>query len=141
MRVPDALELLGNFASRSELIAMGCNEQLIDLSLYYGKILRVRVGQYASVGTPLAVRKALGVGGRLACVSAIAHHQGGDANTEPIHVLVKYGASRLGTHTPGQAVIHWTRREIGGSRLVVSAEAAARQSLTCGALRVDRRVG
>ncbi len=133
MRVPEALELLGNFARRSELLALGCNEQLLDLSLYYRKILRVRVGQYASVGTPEAILKALRVGGRLACVSAIAYHAGEDANVEPIHVLVKYGASRLGGS--GNEIVHWTRHEVAGTRLVVSVEAAARQVQICRALR------
>lgn len=62
----------------------------------------------------------------LACVSALAWYDG-EPVEEPIHVLVRRGASRLG---PG-AVVHWTRRELGGSRLMVDEKVASMQAATC----------
>jgi hypothetical protein len=119
---------------------------MIDLSLYYRKILRVRQGQYASVGTPPAVLRALRVGGRLACVSALAYYeQGGGSESgpgasdgakgDPLHVLVKHGASRLGIHAREPVVVHWTRREVEGTRLIVSERVARAQAVGCRAAR------
>ena len=134
VNIPEALESLGGFAHRHELVGEGCWPAMIDLSLYYRKILRVRQGQYASVGTPPAVLRALRVGGRLACVSALAYYQlgrqpGAGAEGDPLHVLVRHGASRLGIHEP--VVVHWTRREVEGTRLVVSERAARAQAAWC----------
>ncbi len=130
MKAPEALQMLGGFATRNELLAMGCNEWLIDLSLYYGKIQRVRVGQYALLDTPAPIVRALAVGGRLACVSALAHF-GGRPVEDPLHILVPYGKSRLGSRGRGEVVVHWTRRALDGTRLVVSAEVAAQQARSC----------
>jgi hypothetical protein len=129
--VTEVLERLGGYAWRYELVAMGCDPMDIDMTLYYRKIIRVRVGQYASVGTAPVVLRALAVGGRLACVSALAFHQGCDAEVDPVHVLVKYGASRLGPRPPGKVVVHWARRTVDGSRMVVSEAAARAQAARC----------
>lgn len=141
MNIPRVLESLGGFAHRHELVGMGCWPAMIDLSLYYRKILRVRQGQYASVGTPPAVLRALRVGGRLACVSALEYYeqrrapagrgQGGRTEGEPLHVLVRHGASRLGIRTGDPVIVHWTRREVEGTRLVVSERAARGQAAWC----------
>jgi hypothetical protein len=130
VNIPKALESLGGFAHRHELVGMGCWPAMIDLSLYYRKILRVRQGQYASVGTPPAVLRALRVGGRLACVSALAYYERGRAG-DPLHVLVRRGASRLGIRAGEAVVVHWTRREVEGTRLVVSERAARAQAAWC----------
>jgi hypothetical protein len=149
VNIPKALESLGGFAHRHELVGMGCWPAMIDLSLYYRKILRVRQGQYASVGTPPAVLRALRVGGRLACVSALAYYERGRAPAgrgrrdggasgrgaggagDPLHVLVRRGASRLGIRAGEAVVVHWTRREVEGTRLVVSERAARAQAAWC----------
>jgi acyl-CoA thioesterase FadM len=136
VNIPRALESLGGFAHRHELVGMGCWPAMIDLSLYYRKILRVRQGQYASVGTPPAVLRALRVGGRLACVSALEYYErGGGADDGPLHVLVRHGASRLGIRTGDPVIVHWTRREVEGTRLVVSERAARAQAAWCRATR------
>jgi hypothetical protein len=126
VRPADVVDRLGGVASRDELLAAQLDPADIDMSLYYGKILRVRRGWYASVNAPAAALRALRVGGRLACVSALAWYDG-ELVEEPIHVLVRRGASRLG---PG-AVVHWTRRELGGSRLMVDEQVASVQAATC----------
>ena len=124
----NALESLGGFASRAELMQIGCSAEFIDLCVWYRRILPLRKGWYASRGTPTVILRALRVGGRLACVSALAWHEGRDVPVdEPVHVLVRYGASRLGTG----AVVHWSRRDVAGSRTVVSVEAARTQAASC----------
>lgn len=129
MKAPEALERLGGVATRAELLALGCNEWLIDLSLYYGRIRRVRVGQYALLDTPAPILRALSIGGRLACKSALAFHTGGEVEM-PLHVLVPYGRSRLGPRSHDM-IVHWTRRRVAGTRLVVSHETAERQAASC----------
>jgi len=125
------VEELGGHASRRELLARGCDETFIKLSLWYRTIVPTRRGWYASRGTPQVILRALRVGGRLACVSAVAWHEG-DVVTEPVHVLVPYGVSHP---RAAGAVVHWTRRELRGSRLVVDEELARRQAATCRARR------
>ena len=151
VNIPKALESLGGFAHRHELVGIGCWPAMIDLSLYYRKILRVRQGQYTAVGTPLAVLRALRVGGRLARVSARAYYEQGDGSAtsgsgvgdhtggDPLHVLVKHGASRLGIRVREPVVVHWTRREVEGTRLVVSERAARAQAASCRAAPGERR--
>lgn len=135
MRVPDALEKLGGFASRDELMRMRIYPYGIRLSVEYGKILRVRKGWYASLGTPAPVLRALRIGGRLACVSALAHHESPDGSwddgTSELHVLVDRGASRLRVRANERVVIHWTRRHLDGTRMVVSKQVALSQAEAC----------
>jgi hypothetical protein len=127
-RPADVVAALGGIASRDELLAARLWPEEIDLSRRYGRILRVRRGWYASLGTSPLVLRALRVGGRLACVSALAWYEGREVpKEEAVHVLVRYGASRLG----GGAVVHWTRRELEGTRLVVSERVARLQEAGC----------
>ncbi|MCU1422782.1 MAG: hypothetical protein JWN36_2433 [Microbacteriaceae bacterium] len=165
VKVPEALELLGGFASRDELIGMRCWPETIDMALYYRKILRVRRGQYASLDTPPAILRALRVGGRLACVSALAFYAGREetraaaeetgaaaeetraaaegaaaaaagpdakSGRDDLHILVKQGASRLGVLADQSVVVHWTRRDVEGTRMVVSERVARAQAASCG---------
>ena len=130
MRVPEALEALGGFATREELLRMRCWPEAIDLAVYYRLVIRVRRAQYASLGTDPAVLRALRFGGRLACVSALAYYAG--EVSPALQVLVRHGSSRH-TRPPGEAVVvHWTRRDLAGSRLVVAEGVARAQAATCG---------
>ncbi len=131
MKVVVALEQLGGYATRVELVALGCWPEMIDMALWYRQILRVRRGHYASVGTAKLVLRALRVGGRLACVSALDFHEGRDRPERPVHVLVTHGSSRLGGDKGGSPVIHWSRLPVEGTRTVVSAEVARSQAERC----------
>ena len=123
-----AVAHLGGHASRTELLALGCDPTFIKLSLWYRTILSTRRGWYALPGTPGPILRALRAGGRLACVSALAWWEGHDVpEDEPVHIAVHYGATRL---DPG-AVAHWSRKEIPGTRLVVADEVARQQAATC----------
>ena len=111
---------------------MGCDDTFIKLSLWYRTIQPTRRGWYASHGTPLPILRAVRAGGRLACFSALAWYEGRAVpDDEPVHILVPYGASRLGSGV----VAHWTRHRITGSRLVVDEEVARRQAASCRAGR------
>lgn len=135
MQPRDALEKLGGIGSRSELLLLGCWDDVVDLALYYGRIHRVRRGWYALPEAPEDAVRAFRVGGRLACVSALAHHA--DSVTppaEPIHVQVERGSSRLRLPSESVVVLHWSRRRLEGTRLAVSAAVAHRQSEVCRAL-------
>jgi len=119
---------LGGHASRRELLALGCDDTFIKLSLGYRTIVPTRRGWYATPGTPPPVLRALRAGGRLACVSALAFLHGEDVpEDDPVHVAVPYGASRLGSGV----VAHWSRRAVAGTRLVVAYEEAEFQAATC----------
>jgi len=152
MRVAEAVEVLGGFATRDELLSMRCWAQSIDMGVYYGKILRVRQGQYASKNLPTEVLRALRVGGRLACVSALALYAAGPASSgiptcpdvptgfgrwvwpelrPPLHVLVKHGSSRHGIEEGERVVLHWSRLDLPGTRLVVAENIARAQAARC----------
>lgn len=122
------VEALGGIATRAQLFAHGCTRDEIDLAVRYGWILSARRGLYVSVGVDPLVLRALRVGGRLACVSAVAWYEGRKVTPdEPIHVAVPHGASRLGAG----AIVHWSRLPVAGSRGVVSEEVARRQAASC----------
>ena len=129
----EALAAAGGFASRRELLAMGCWPDFIDLSVRYRRILPVRKGYYASVDLHPLILRALRAGGRLACTTALAWYQGQPVSRfEPVHVVVPRNAS--GVDRRG-AVVHWTRRELEGTRTLVSEEVARWQARSCRAAR------
>ena len=107
---------------------------MIDLSLYYRKIIRVRRGQYALPSIDERLLRALRLGGQLACRSALEYYSG-QPIAEPWHILVHANASRFGA---GDAVIHWTRRAIR-SRTIVPRDLAERQARACRAAAAGRK--
>lgn len=136
VRIDEVMRDLEGFASREELLALKCRPEMIDMSIYYRRIVPIRRGQYALPGLDPRFVRALRAGGRLACVSALSYYADADADADraesiPVHVLVPYGISHLPT---GDSVVHWTRRPLKGSRLVVSQDLAERQARTCRAL-------
>ena len=83
MRVEELVARLGGFATRDDLVGHGCWPMMIDLSLYYGKIIRVRRGQYALPGVHPSILRALRIGGTLAWVSALRYY-GDVADAGPV---------------------------------------------------------
>jgi hypothetical protein len=118
---------LGGLASMRELMAFGYRSDFVRVLADYGRIVKVRKGWYALRGTEALVLQAWQAGGRLACVSALAFY---DLCRAPsgLHVAVKANASRLRTNG---AVIHWSRRDLGGDGRIVSLGAAVRQASGC----------
>jgi hypothetical protein len=132
---------LGGIATMGELLRAGHEAELVHLFAEYGRIIRVRKGWYAAADIDAAVIAACRVGGRLACVSALAFHGLGTPGPARLHVSVPRTASRLrsaGNHrerlaeSPHAAiVVHWTRSQPTGDRLAVSVPEALAQAQTC----------
>lgn len=122
---------LGGVARTFELHEHGFTEEIITAFVAHGRVIRVRQGWYATHDTPPLAVAAIRAGGRLACVSALAHHglvePGG-----PLHISV--GRSGNPRAAAG-VVVHWTRRDLAGDRVAVSAEEAWKQARVCRAVR------
>lgn len=105
-------------------------------------ITRVRKGWYASSTANVDVLRAWRVGGRLACVSAAAHHGlWVPDNATTLHVSVPVSASRLRTpmsHSRRLAAtpdadtrVHWDGPSRRGDRVVVPVDVAIVQAFRC----------
>lgn len=128
----DTLARLGGVARRAELIEAGWWDEHIEMAVTFRRIVRVRKGLYALPTVCPEGLVALKVGGRLACVSALAHHEGRCADPgEVIHVEVRSTASRLRLPADRTVVVHWTRQRHAGSRVTVSETVARAQAARC----------
>ncbi|TXN31526.1 type IV toxin-antitoxin system AbiEi family antitoxin domain-containing protein [Lacisediminihabitans profunda] len=140
-RVLTIIRELGGIARLSELASHGYSPEIIGMLVDYGRIIRVRKGWYAITDTDDALLRAWRVGGRLACVSALAHHGLGEPDPLALHVSVSRTASRLRTahdyrerlaeHPDPAIIVHWTRRPVLGDRRAVDAEFAREQAALC----------
>jgi hypothetical protein len=130
--------MLGGVARRSELLNRGHSRDVIDLLASYGtRIICVRKGWYATPDFSPEVTRAWHLGGRLACVSAAAHHGLALPDDGLLHISVPRNASRLGKARP-RVVRHWTdTRSLENqppiARRSVDIEEAIRQILVCAA--------
>ena len=113
----------------AEAYSHGDTQTILRWAVIRGSIIRARRGVYCDPALPRAALRAIRIGGRLACVSALAHH-GLAAMPSKLHIVVPAGASRLRSGGTG-LVIHWSRRELAGSRVAVSVEEAYRQAARC----------
>ena len=135
MQPHDIVRRLGGVAWRRELIEAGSWDDIIDMSVSFGRLRRVRRGLYVLPDISEAAVIALRVGGRLACISSLAHHGMRAAEAgEPVHIELPRTASRLRLPTGTPVVLHWTRRRHPGTRLTVSAAVARSQAAVCGGL-------
>jgi len=135
------IQSLGGIASTAELLRRGHSAEMIWIWSRYGTIVRVRKGWYANADVSDDVLRAVRIGGRLACVSAAAHHGLIDPSFSSLHVSVGRHSSRLRTatdakiqlaeHPDPSVVIHWTRLPLDGGRQAVSPEEALRQMRLC----------
>lgn len=82
-------------ASRDELLAAGANGRALTWDVRDGRLLRIYRDHYALPGTAEHVIRAVRVGGRLACVSALADRGVFVFRHHPGHVHLQRGASRL----------------------------------------------
>ena len=136
----DVIDRAGGLASRRQLLVWGVDPGLIDLAAWYRRhVIRVRKGWYARVGESPDVIRAWRVGGRLTCVSALAHHAGGDSGPV-LHIEVPKRSCQL--RDPDNArrrlspdspvVIHWTRHPGPGTRRAVTEQHALEVAARCG---------
>lgn len=136
MRWARFLARYGGVATTAEFYNHGETQSILFWSVAYGSLLRIREGWYCSPDLPAEAVRAVRVGGRLACLSALAFH-GLAPQPRQLHVVVDANTSRLrdpDTGEPGRSpetVIHWSRRELAGDRVAVSAEEAYRQAARC----------
>ena len=106
---------LGGVAETHELVARGIRPHRLTTAVRAGEIARVRRGWYCLPETDPALRTAIRVGGRLACVSAAEHYGWATPERYGVHVSVAENASRLrhetlGPTAPAMAavVVHWS---------------------------------
>ncbi|WP_169513532.1 type IV toxin-antitoxin system AbiEi family antitoxin domain-containing protein [Agromyces italicus] len=111
----------GGVCRASDFIGAGVPRRLVEAALASGRLERIRRGVYADPWIPVEAKRALRVGGRLACVSAARLH-GLRVLRDPayLHVGVMRHASRLrgpddaATQLPAEGVacagarLHWS---------------------------------
>lgn len=131
--VAHVLDELGGVASRRELEGHGLHPELITMALAMGRIWRARRGVYVTAGMPEPLIRAVRIGGRLACVSALQFWGEPTAPDDRLHVEVRANASRL--RLEERTLLHWTRRPDGTSRTIVDRETARRQAAVCAVAR------
>lgn len=129
MRVTEALVRWGGVATRAELESSGCDPQTLQMAVDYGNAIKVRRGVYASLGTPPLALRALRVGGRLACASALEYYGLAELSAK-LHVQVTANSSRF-RFGDEDVVLHWKRRREYSGRLAVLPETARRQARLC----------
>lgn len=121
--------------SRQELLDRVSRRALVR-ALAEGEIIRARRGVYVSRWMPESVRQAAAVGGRLACVSALALLGCFEPPGSGLHVQVAPDATRLrraaasGSASDG-LVLHWVRFDAPPSVAVTSPVDAIGQVLRC----------
>lgn len=90
-----AFEELGKtVASRAELRAMGATGRMLTAAVRYNHLVRVRRDHYALPTTERSVQEAVRVGGRLGCLSALAHAGIFVGDARFTHAHVEPGSSR-----------------------------------------------
>lgn len=124
------LRELGGIAKTSELLALGYSRRTIEAAVGYRRLIRVRKGWYAERDLPPEVIAACRIGGRLACVSALAYHGVFPTQHGALHIEVPANASRLRL-PEREVVLHWTAFAAEGTRLAVAVGAALAQSARC----------
>lgn len=132
------IDSLGGLASMAQLLLRDHWREEIEIAVTYGSLIRVRKGWYALPSEPEVVLRAWRVGGRVACVSAVAHHQG-ETHTGALHVEVAGNTARLRSPTDRRrpltdrdnVVVHWARKPSPGDVRAVNLDAARRQAQQC----------
>ncbi len=126
----ERIEALGGVITTRELARIGYGKDVLVRALSVKTLVRARRGWYVPKGTPDDVLEAVRAGGRLACVSALAHH-GFFATRQPaLHIEVPANASRL-RRSDRDLVVHWVARPSAGDRRSVSIAAALGQATQC----------
>lgn len=135
----------GGVVRMAEFLAAGLDPEEVRISCNYGNLLMIRKGWYCRPGVHPAVISAVRVGGRLACVSALAYH---NREEEPprLHVALPPGAARprdpenhrRRLSAESNVVLHWTSRPLTGDRAAVARETARLQAETCAAATAAR---
>jgi hypothetical protein len=130
--VIDVLRHSGGLATTDELLMKGIDRGMIDIALMYGRIRRVRKGLWGVLDLPTAVIESQRVKGRLACVSALVHHEVIEEADFALHVSAPQGqVSWHPVPTRRGLVRHWSRAPLDGDRFAVSESVAWAQFALC----------
>jgi hypothetical protein len=97
--VQDALRGRGGIACTRELLADGLDPQLIRMAVDYDRVIRLRKGWFATLDTSEEVVRAFGLGGSLACHSALDFYEG-RVSEGRLHVAVHRRASHTHADRP-----------------------------------------
>lgn len=134
------LDRLGGVASTSELRALGYGRDDIEVARMHGKIIRVRKALWALPDVSPDIVRAMRLGGRLACVSALAFHGADVTPSRVLHieVLPNTSGSKAAAARRAGAVLHWSRHPLG-HRMAVDTHTAWQQYDSCDAVRAAGR--
>ena len=102
-------------ASRADLRALGATDRMLTSAARSHHLLRVRRDHYAIPGTDLHVLRAVRVGGRLACVSALRHEGIFGFDYTNTHIHLRKSASR--SRSPRTRAVPLTAVNREGARL------------------------
>lgn len=143
MQWNQAFEGLGVvIASRANLLATGCTGRALAAAVRDGDLVRVRRDHYSLPDTPKPIVRAVRIGGRIGCLSALAHWGVFAIDSRATHVHVDRAASRtrdpdhrerrLGPRRAG-VVVHWADliERDGGNEFAVGVSDALAQVVQC----------
>lgn len=123
---------LGGIARRSDLRRMGLDDETVRLLVAHGRLVRVRQAWYALPDVSGDVARACGLGGRLACASALRFHGEPVDDDDVLHIEVPANAVARAPENGCSVRVHQPRHPSTGNRGVVDVEAARRQWERCG---------
>ena len=140
----DAFTSLGRtVASRRELIAAGATGRVLTAAVASGALVRIRRDHYALPWTASSIQRAVRVGGRVACVSALRSMSVFAVDEDVTHVHLERDASRLRSPVNRRtrlapdnragAELHWwpLLDPAGGDEAIVGIEDALAQVIRC----------
>ncbi|MEN2738092.1 hypothetical protein ABCS02_09890 [Microbacterium sp. X-17] len=112
-----------------ELRAAGWSRTQIDGAVATGTLVRVRRGRYLPPDAPPVVVEAVRHGGRLDCISLLAHLGVFVFDSQTLHVQFDRGASRLPPRS--SSVAHWRRSSAGEADTATGLREALAQACRC----------
>jgi hypothetical protein len=113
----EAFDELGLVVSRAGLLAAGASGRDLTAAVRGGQLIRVRRDHYALPQTPSSIIRSVRIGGRIGCLSALAHAGVFAIDTSSTHAHVDRRASRLRppdnrrrplTERRAGVVVHWS---------------------------------
>jgi very-short-patch-repair endonuclease len=128
--------------TRAQLEGAGFTAYRRQRALADGQLIRIRNGWFAAVGAPEQIVRAVRVGGRLTCASALAHRGLWTMPDSRLHIALASNACRLRSpddrHEPldpadPSLALHWRHYAHTSHAAVDSVESAASHLLRCAA--------
>lgn len=103
MDVADWIDRGGGIRHADEALRAGYTRYAVRKAVGSGRVTRLR-RWLATPSAPPLLRRAAAMSGRLACLSAAAHHELWVLADGRVHIAVPHSASRF---DPGDALVHW----------------------------------